>query len=106
MDRIYFSNNKDLNLFFKDIKEDSKLSWKKIAESMNTTKSMLENYRKRRLSMPEDRFIKLLQMISNEDGKNYFLALIKRKDKNWGQIIGGKKAYKMNKKAFEKGRKK
>jgi len=66
---------------------------------------MLDNYRREKLLIPEDRFKSLLGLI-NESKRNEFIHKIGRKDNNWGQIIGGKRAYKLNKKAFEEGRRK
>jgi hypothetical protein len=66
---------------------------------------MLDNYRKGKLLLPEEKFSKLLNLLE-EEKKEHFRSLSKEKEENWGQIIGGIKAYKINKSAFDKGRKK
>lgn len=104
MNRVYFLNNKDRIKFFRRIK-DSEISWKKIAEILKTSRSMIDHYRIGRLHIPENRFIALMEMIP-KDERGYFSERVKKKKDNWGQIIGGKKAYKINKKKFDLGRKK
>lgn len=106
MKRIYFSNKQNLDQFFKEIKENLNISWNKIGKNIGTTRSMIDNYRKEKLLLPEDRFLKLLDLLESNDRKELFRSLVKNKDKNWGQIIGGINAYKINKSSFDKGRKK
>ena len=104
MDRIYFSDKNILTEFFKEIKDNGQLkSWRKLASYIGTARSNLGNYRNGNLLLSEERFLKLLDLI-NEEKRPYFLNNLMRKNKNWGQIIGGKKAYKINKKAFDIGR--
>lgn len=106
MKRIYFSNKENLNQFFREIKVGSSLSWSKISKNLNTTRSMIDNYRNGRLLIPEDRFLKLLSLLESDEKRKYFQSLVKNKDENWGQVIGGINAYKINKKSFDKGRRK
>lgn len=104
MKRIQFIDNEILKEFFTEIKlNNSNLGWNKIAEVIGTTRSMLINYRKGKLLLPEDRFLKLMILL-NKDKQEYFSKRIIKKDENWGQIIGGINAYKINKNAFDKGR--
>lgn len=105
MDRICFSDKSYLKEFFNNIKQNSRLSWNGIASYIGTTRSMLYNYHIGKLMLPENRFQKLLELIS-QDKKEYFSKLTIKKNKNWGQIIGGRKAYIINKKSFDEGRKK
>lgn len=104
--RIYFLKREDCNDFFKEIRKNKIFnSWEKLGKFLGTSRSMIEGYRSRKWHMPEKRFFALLNLIEPEK-QEYFLKLIKRKNNNWGQVIGGKKAYKNNKKYFEDGRKK
>src|SRR3989344_5290622 len=57
MDRIYFKNSQDCFKFFDDSRSGSKLnSWKALANQLKTTRCVLDNYRLRKLCLPEDRF--------------------------------------------------
>lgn len=104
MDRVYFPKKEDSIEFFDNLRENSKLSWNKISKLIGTTRSMVGKYREGELSIPEERFNHLLSLI-NVHKEDYFLRKTRKKNKNWGQIIGGKKAYKINKKSFAEGRK-
>ncbi len=105
MYRIFFINTKDCAEFFEEARRNLEVkSWKKLGESIGTNKSMIDNYRKGRLCIPEDKFNTLLNQLT-ENRKQYFLRLIEKRNSNWGQIIGGKKAYNINKRAFDIGRK-
>ena len=98
MQRIFFLNKMSRDYFFQTIKNYSKKSWRKIAREIGTTRAMLEKYRKGSLSLPEERFVNLLKMTPLEQ-RSLFLRSIKKKEENWGQVIGGRIAYKLNKKA-------
>ncbi|GAH49169.1 unnamed protein product, partial [marine sediment metagenome] len=104
MDRIYFLDKKDRIKFFETIKKPN-ISWRKIAEKIYANRSMLDFYRNGRLHIPEDRFKLLIELIPERE-RQFFLKKIGKKKSNWGQIIGGKNAYKINKKKFDLGRKK
>lgn len=104
MDRIYFVDKEDRIGFFEAIKKPN-ISWRKIAESINTNRSMLDLYRRGKLSIPENRFKVLIELIPERE-RQFFLKKMGKKRSNWGQVIGGKRAYKVNKKKFDEGRKK
>ena len=104
MKRVFFINKKDRNNFFNKIKNSQK-SWRKIALLIGTNRSMIDNYRSGKLCIPEDRLSKLIDLVPAKE-KEYFNKKIKYKDSNWGQIIGGKKAYVINKDKFDIGREK
>jgi intein/homing endonuclease len=105
MKRVNFTNKGDLKDFFNEIKTNSKLSWNKIAHQINTNRSMLDNYRKRKILLPEPKFDLLVNFL-NQSRKTYFIDKTSKKDENWGQIKGGLKAYSLNKKHFDAGRNK
>ncbi|MCX6747200.1 MAG: hypothetical protein NTU63_03655 [Candidatus Pacearchaeota archaeon] len=103
--RIFFRDKKDCLKFFDEIRISMNTrNWRDLGKILGTNKSMIDNYRQKKISIPENRFIILLDNLK-EDRRNYFLKLIDKKENNWGQIIGGKKAYSINKESFEKGRK-
>lgn len=105
MFRVSFTNKRDLIEFFNEVR--SKLNvqnWRKLGELIGTNKSMIDNYKSGKLCIPEERFNKMLRILG-ENRKKYFLQAIEKKNKNWGQIIGGKMAYNLNKKYFDEGRK-
>ncbi len=105
MKRIQFQSQMLLNQFFSEIKlNNSTKSWKTIASNINTTRSMIHNYRKGKLLLPEDRFFQLLSLLTKEK-QEHFSKKILKKEANWGQKIGGLKAYNINKEAFQEGRK-
>ena len=106
MKRVYFYNKENIDQFFKEVKINSKLSWHKIGEALNTNRSMIDNYRKGKLLLPGNRFLKLLDLLGNIERTKHFQSLVKYKDDNWGQVIGGINAYKVNKESFNKGRRK
>ncbi|MFH0936408.1 MAG: LAGLIDADG family homing endonuclease [Candidatus Woesearchaeota archaeon] len=106
MKRIYFRESKDCLSFFEEARKNySKKSWKSLANIVGTNRSVLNSYRYRELCIPENRFLILLNKMG-KDKKEYFLNVIEIRNRNWGQIIGGKKAYIINKEEFNKGRKK
>lgn len=104
MDRIGFNDKIDRINFFNNVKTDSQLSWASLSKRLGTNRSMLDNYRRGNLLIPEDRFNLLLNLIKEDNQKN-FLKKYSRKKENWGQIKGGKSAYRINQKKFELGRK-
>jgi len=106
MYRILFLNKKDCSDFFSEVRNKLNIqNWKKVGEFIGTNKSMIDNYKQRKICLPENRFEKMLNLL-DENRKKYFLELIEKRDNNWGQVIGGKNAYSINKKEFDKGRKK
>jgi len=104
MERIYFPNKRERVEFFSKIKRPQ-VSWGNISKIIGTSRSMLEKYRDGKLNIPEDRFTQLLSLLQEKE-RRYFLNRIEKKPSNWGQIIGGKNAYKVNIEKFKEGRKK
>lgn len=106
MDRIFFKNKNDCFNFFEEVKVQSNAkNWCAVGKIINTNKSMIESYRQGKFSLPENRFNQLLGILDNSK-KDYFLKLVEKRSGNWGQIIGGKNAYILNKKQFDIGRNK
>ncbi|MBP7708651.1 hypothetical protein KA107_03120 [Candidatus Pacearchaeota archaeon] len=106
MRRIIFTNPKDREDFFTEIREYVNItSWNELAKSIGKSRFMIEKYRFGKLSIPENKFSELITKLP-ENRKEYYLDKITKKDHYWGQILGGKKAFALNKKSFDDGRKK
>ncbi|MBI2110013.1 hypothetical protein HYT58_02475 [Candidatus Woesearchaeota archaeon] len=104
MQRIYFLNAMDRNVFFKEIKCCPNLKkWKNIANFLGISKTTLEYYRNGKYCMPEDNFTKLLNTLGDYK-RALFLRLVRKKPKNWGCTLGGKKTAFLYPKILEKGR--
>jgi len=102
--RVLFTNKGSCALFFEEAKNSFGVkSWGKLGKILGTSRSMVDNYRKGNLCIPESRFLILLNSMG-EERRAYFLKITRKKDENWGRVIGGKKAYEINKKEFNKGR--
>jgi len=101
--RIQFNNPRLLSSFFANIKQHSEETWNEIASRINTNRSMLDNYRKGKILLSEERFNTLLSLVEIKKQKE-FLDNVSKKESNWGQIKGGISAYKINKKYFDMGR--
>lgn len=89
---------------FSTLKINLSKSWLEIYKEFNVPKSTFERYKNGEFSIPEDLFNKLLEYSDKELRKKILLNLEKLPD-NYGAIIGGKRAYIVNKSAFSKGRK-
>ncbi|MCD4760207.1 hypothetical protein K8R33_04970 [archaeon] len=72
---------------------------------MNISKSNFECYRNMKYTIPEDKFYLLIKMIK-PNKREYFINNIAKRNKNWGCVLGGQKAYQINKEYFKIGRKK
>lgn len=103
MSRIFFNNFRDRKRFFESVKSKTNLSWSSLAKELGTTRTMMDRYRGGRLGIPSERFSVLKEYLASEE-KSCFTRIIETKENNWGQIIGGKKAYQSNKEAFDIGR--
>ncbi len=106
MSRIYFSNKLICSEFFDEIRKSLGIrTWGQLSRFLGIPKSMMDSYRSRELCISEERFNVMLKTLSN-DNQIYFSKLIEKRDNNWGRILGGKEAYKVNKQKFKIGREK
>ncbi|MEK6856259.1 MAG: LAGLIDADG family homing endonuclease [Nanoarchaeota archaeon] len=106
MNRIFFYDAKSRERLFKKVKMSSSfISWRALAINLKTTRSMLDNYRKGKILLSEDRFNIIISMLGKADQKS-IIESIQKRPSNWGQIIGGNIAYKRNKHLFDLGREK
>lgn len=103
--KIKFNNPQVRKYFFESIKKKYKRTWKELCLELNIPKYSLDRYKEGQILIPEELFLKLISFLNEEDKRNFLKEIIKLQD-NFGQIKGGKKAYKINFKNFEEGRKK
>ncbi len=89
--------------FFSKIKQNLDLSWKEMGLIFSIPKSTFEKYRSGKLLIPEDIFSRLLEKLPIPD-KKITLNHIEKFPDNFGQIMGGKSAYEINKAKFKIGR--
>ena len=83
-----FKNTVARSSFFNKIKSITSLSWNNLAKIIQTNRSTLDAYRKGKLCIPENRFLKFLSLLTFEQ-QQLFLQEIYYKPKNWGQRLGG-----------------
>ncbi len=103
--RIKFLKNEDRFNFFDDTRTSLRLkNWRELASFLKTHRTISDKYRLGEFLIPEDRFLKLLKVLDRDKQDDYLNKITKIED-NWGAILGGKKAYQLNKEAFEEGRK-
>lgn len=103
--RIIFTNESIRKSFFDEVKKNYNKNWKEIRLIIDISKATLERYVSGKTSIPEEIFLKFLTILDEDSQKNT-LGKIKKLSNNYGQIKGGKIAYKLNYKKFEEGRRK
>lgn len=103
--RIKFVNTNIKHKFFDLVKNKLNKNWKEIREDFNLPKSTLESYIYGRLSLPEKLFLEFISLLDKPD-KEFILQNIEKVLDNHGAVKGGKNAYLINIKKFEKGRRK
>lgn len=101
--RIKISDDSTRKYFFDLVKNNYDCTWKKIRRELNLSRASLDRYKSGRNLIPEDLFLKFINMLENHE-KNKILQNIKKFQDNFGKIKGGKKAYSINVKKFEEGR--
>lgn len=106
MGRVIFKSKRARQEFFeKLLKESSLKTWKHFYESHKIPRSVLDNYKSGRLSIPSNTYEQFSLYFNNHQKEN-FSKRIKLLLDNWGKVKGGKKTYLRHKEVFEKGRKK
>ncbi len=103
--KVKFNNSQIRKHFFESIKKKYKRTWKELYIELNIPKYSLDRYKEGKILIPEELFLKIISLL-NEEEKRDFLKNITKLQDNFGQIEGGKKAYKINLRNFEEGRKK
>lgn len=103
--KVRISNKNIKKMFFDSVQNNFNKTWKEIRKELNLSKSSLERYKSGKSLIPEELFLKFINILNNiEKGK--ILENVEKIPDNFGQIKGGKKAYSINFKKFEEGRKK
>lgn len=90
---------------FENAKENVGGTWESVQKYFKVTKSSLERYISGKVLMPEILFERLL-IVVNEPDKSLILSNSEKLPDNHGCVLGGKRAYVINKKKFAEGRKK
>ena len=103
--KIKISDENIRKKFFDLIKENLNKSWKEIRNESNLSKSSLERYKSGKSLIPEELFLRFLNILKESEKKN-ISGFIERVPNNLGQIKGGKMAYSINFRKFQEGRKK
>lgn len=103
--KIKFNNSQIRKYFFESIKKRYKKTWKELGFELNIPKYSLDRYKEGKILIPEELFLKFISSLSEEERSKVLKEIIKLQD-NFGQIKGGKEAYKINFKKFEEGRRK
>src|SRR3989339_1182025 len=101
--RIKFKKEENRISFFNSVKNKTGKSWKDLRTELKIPKASFDNYKSGKLLIPENIFLRLLDFLNSED-KDTFIKVIEKMHDNFGQIIGGKSAYKINFKKFQEGR--
>ncbi|MEK6896225.1 MAG: LAGLIDADG family homing endonuclease [Nanoarchaeota archaeon] len=102
--RIEIRDNLTRNYLFDSVKISFNLSWKGLRGKFGIPKSTLEHYRNGSCFIPESLFVRLIEFLSEAD-KIKVSSNIEKLPDNFGQVMGGKKAYLINFKKFDEGRK-
>ncbi len=102
--RIFVGTKEDTSRFFREIKlAGGFATWNKLWEFIGISKGHFWNYYSQQLSIPENRFNQLLNILS-VDRQRYFNSIIIAKNPNWGKVLGGKSTYEKHPEIFNLGR--
>ena len=102
--RIKFNSEKERKIFFnKSLNSLNFLKWKELEIYLKINRSMLENYRNGKLTLPEEIYKKLTSKLTKEEFE-FFEKNISYLDSNWGVKKGGLSTYLKHRYIFEKGR--
>ncbi len=102
--KVKFSNDDLRKSFFDSIKTSEK-TWKEIRNHHNISKSVFDGYKSGRFLIPEELFLNFVNLLTYPLKKEVFENIEMFPD-NYGQVKGGKNAYKINFNKFWDGRKK
>jgi len=91
--------------FFNSIKENLRITWKELRNKEKITRSSFDNYKSGKLLIPDKVFERLCSYLT-ESQKEKIMREKEGVDENFGQIIGGKRAYAINFEKFKEGREK
>lgn len=104
--RISFLSSKDREEFFQIVKIRGEYdSWISLSKYLNISRTVLEKYRSGKLTLPNELYLKLLDVLSVKD-KIIFNKKVETLSDNWGRVKGGKITYRKYNSIFKEGRKK
>ncbi|MBI2630292.1 hypothetical protein HYW76_04255 [Candidatus Pacearchaeota archaeon] len=104
--RILFNSKNIRDVFFeKSIKSLNFKRWIQLANFLEITRNTLGNYRKGKLTLPGNLYLRLSAKLYEKD-KNIFAKNLSYLQDNWGRIKAGKITYYKYKEIFDEGRKK
>ena len=103
--RIKIKEDEIRKLFFDSVKNNVGETWAEVREKFNVLRGTFDKYRMGKLYMPEWFFSSLVKFLDHST-RDRVIAHIEKLEDNFGQIKGGKIAYLLNNKEFDKGRKK
>lgn len=102
--RVCFRSEEMRRNFFRDIKQLKHLKTNLLlAQYLGTSKSIVDSYIAGKLTLPEGRFLKLMQVLPKQS-RQVFSQNIFYKDGNWGRRKGGRSTYTKHKEIFDYGR--
>ncbi|MDO8563696.1 MAG: LAGLIDADG family homing endonuclease [Nanoarchaeota archaeon] len=101
--KIKFKSVEARKLFFDEVHKYYSKSWKEIYLILDYPKSTFERYKSGESCLSEKLFNKLLDLLS-VDIKDLIIGKTESISDNFGQILGGKNAYKLNVEYFKRGR--
>ncbi|MDO8563749.1 MAG: hypothetical protein Q7R87_01955 [Nanoarchaeota archaeon] len=104
--RISFLSSKDCEEFFQIVKiKGAYDSWISLAKYLDTSRTVLEKYRSGKLTLPNELYLKLIDILSSKE-RLIFNKKIEILSDNWGRVKGGKITYRKYNSIFKEGRKK
>ena len=102
--RIVIGNKEETKRFFQEVKNQCDFkTWIPIYDLLNVKRGAFWFYYTGERTLPEKKFISLLQLFPIEKQLKY-LKTIKIKPVNWGASLGGKITWKKHPEIFERGR--
>src|SRR3989344_7440430 len=103
--KIKIIKGRNRDYFFDSLKGSFGTTWSEIYKRFGIPKSTFEKYRTGEFLIPDDLFQSFLNNLENSIA-NKINSSLKVYPDNFGQVKGGKRAYKINYEEFAKGRKK
>ncbi|MDO8459880.1 MAG: LAGLIDADG family homing endonuclease [Nanoarchaeota archaeon] len=101
--RIKIRDENIRKYFFELVKEKNSGLWKNVRKEYKTPRATFDKYRTGKLFIPEELFFKLFQDLNAKE-KAYIMSSIEKFPDNFGNVLGGKKAYSINFDKFKEGR--
>ena len=101
--RVRFYDKNSRKLFFLCLRDIFDNKWKNVYVKYNVPRKTFDKYLSGEICLPEVLFQELLKSL-DEDKQNKIKNRIILLQENWGDVLGGKRAYKLNYAYFKRGR--